>query len=272
MGETKRRFRAFSRKQSHIISTSYDISIRFSIFLRRNHAGAALDLLNRAAGLEGPAPELPLSSERTIAMKLSIKRTSIIVTTLIAGLVFTAGTASAKEGRGGKAHGQKMFERVDTNKDGKITRAESEKAATARFAKMDANGDGVITLAEAKAAHEARKAKRAEKRAEKAKDKPAREGKSKDDKKARRGHSAEAFFAKADTNKDGKVTRAEAQKMHEARFAKVDANGDGVITKEEAKAAHKAHKKARASKGKQACGEGKKKGEGDKSAPRARSA
>lgn len=200
-------------------------------------------------------------------MKLSINRSSLIVTSLIAAFVLTAGVASAKEGREGKGHGQKMFERADANKDGKITRAEAQKMESARFAKVDANGDSVITMAEAKAAHEARRAERAEKRAAQGKDKPARDGKSRDGKarKGKRGHSPEAFFAKADANKDGKVTRTEATKMHNARFAKMDTNGDGAITKEEAKAAHQARKKRA---GKQACGEGKKKGSRDKSAPK----
>jgi uncharacterized low-complexity protein len=50
----------------------------------------------------------------------------------------------------------------------------------------------------------------------------------------------------ADTDKDGKVSKAEASKMHESMFAKADANKDGFIDKDEM---------AKMKQGK--CGEGK---------------
>jgi hypothetical protein len=50
-------------------------------------------------------------------------------------------------------------------------------------------------------------------------------------------------FSRADTNKDGKLTREEAQKSMPGvarRFDLIDANKDGFITKEELEAARKA--------------------------------
>ena len=108
-------------------------------------------------------------------------------------------------------HLQKMFARLDTNKDGFITQAELDALQTQRqtkleqraehfdpakvFARLDANNDGKITQAEADAVRNARAA---------AKGKPA---------------SAHAgLIARLDTNKDGVVTRAEfdaaAGQMH----------------------------------------------------------
>ena len=47
-----------------------------------------------------------------------------------------------------------MFDRMDANGDGKVTRAEAQAAGDAFFAKLDKNGDGVVTKEELKAAHE----------------------------------------------------------------------------------------------------------------------
>ena len=55
--------------------------------------------------------------------------------------------ARGKHGHGGH------FKRVDTDGDGKVSRAEAMFAAEAAFAKADANGDGFVTPEEMKAAH-----------------------------------------------------------------------------------------------------------------------
>jgi Ca2+-binding EF-hand superfamily protein len=55
--------------------------------------------------------------------------------------------ARAKHGHGGH------FKRVDTDGDGKVSRAEALAAAEAAFARADANGDGFVTPEEMKAAH-----------------------------------------------------------------------------------------------------------------------
>ena len=48
----------------------------------------------------------------------------------------------------------------------------------------------------------------------------------------KKGH----FFEKADTDGDGKISKAEHMAEAEARFAKMDADGDGFVTKEEIEA------------------------------------
>jgi collagen type III alpha len=181
---------------------------------------------------------------------MKISRTSIIITTIISAVVLTAGVASAKDGHGGKCNG--MFEQMDVNKDGKITKVESAQAAAERFKKVDTNGDGAFTQEELRAAHEARHGDRGGNRAKERKDGASRDGKSRDGKsrdgKARsghRGHGPGGMFAKLDANKDGKVTRAEAQQAETARFTAVDANKDGAITQVEMKAAHEARRNGR---------------------------
>ena len=63
----------------------------------------------------------------------------------------------------------------------------------------------------------------------------------------------EERFRAADANKDGRLTREEAQKgmpMVSRNFDRIDANKDGVVTLQEIEAARKAHEAQRMEKGK----------------------
>ena len=90
---------------------------------------------------------------------------------------FQALPALAEDGtkHGGKK-GEHFFEKVDTDKDGKISEAESLALAKERFKSMDGNSDGFVTKEEATAHHEAKRAewkkKREEMKAKKAAEKP----------------------------------------------------------------------------------------------------
>ena len=55
----------------------------------------------------------------------------------------------------GHRHGG-HFKRMDTDNDGKVSRAEALSAAEAAFNRADANGDGFVTQEEMRAAHMAR--------------------------------------------------------------------------------------------------------------------
>lgn len=89
--------------------------------------------------------------------------------TLITGLALAAATAFAgmahaeKPASEGKPHGRPGIEKIDLDKDGKVTREEFEAAGRERaekaFAKLDANGDGTITKEEFLAAKPDRQAK-----------------------------------------------------------------------------------------------------------------
>lgn len=46
------------------------------------------------------------------------------------------------------------------------------------------------------------------------------------------------FIEKVDSDKDGKVSRAEFQAKGDAMFKEADSNNDGFITKDEAEASH----------------------------------
>ena len=119
---------------------------------------------------------------------------------------------------GGPRHGAD-FGKLDTDGDGRISKAEA--AAQPRFAErfdtMDANKDGVIDRT---------------------------------DRELRGKQRREAWFAKADADKDGKLTRAEIdqadvarraefqqrlQARMDERFAASDANKDGRLSRDEVK-------------------------------------
>lgn len=72
--------------------------------------------------------------------------------------------AAKKDVRHGK-HGERIFNKLDTNGDGVIAEAEFLAHAKTRFDAMDANKDGQVTKEEAKAHHEAKRAEWKEKRA-----------------------------------------------------------------------------------------------------------
>lgn len=102
---------------------------------------------------------------------------------------------------------QKMFERDDANKDGKLTREET-RMPSAFFEKADANKDGALTLAELTNAR---------------KNAPA-------DKQAKHGPGKGARF---DQNSDGKVDLQELRAAAQSQFAKLDTNKDGSLTSDE---------------------------------------
>jgi Ca2+-binding EF-hand superfamily protein len=88
---------------------------------------------------------------------------------IIAALAFTLFAAPVfaqdTEGHGGpggehQRHGPEHFlNEVDTNKDGKVSKAEFNAKGETMFSESDADHDGFISQDEMKAAHEARMAK-----------------------------------------------------------------------------------------------------------------
>jgi Ca2+-binding EF-hand superfamily protein len=110
----------------------------------------------------------------------------------------------------GKEHAQHRFAKHDKNGDGKLSRDEVSHMPDAMFARLDKNGDGFLT--------------------------PDEIGNM-----AGRGEHGQKLFEEADTNHDGAVTRDEATAEVDRKFARIDTNGDGVISADEAKAAHHKH-------------------------------
>jgi Ca2+-binding EF-hand superfamily protein len=114
----------------------------------------------------------------------------------VLALVTAVSGAAFAHGMGGR-----MFGHLDTNNDGKITLAEAQAGAQARFTELDKNKDGVITTAELDG-------------------------------------SPHPMMRHADANKDGKITAAELQAQTATWFTRFDKNNDKVITKDELGAGH----------------------------------
>ena len=142
------------------------------------------------------------------------------------------------------------FAKVDTNGDGFIDKTEAEAARTKMMAEMedrhfkdmDTNGDGSISRAEFDAFHRKPMAMGGE-----------REG-------GPMGHrmgmgmgmgmmDEGAMFERADANKDGRVSLAEALALPLARFDKADTNKDGTLSPQERMAAHEMMRGDRMQKG-----------------------
>lgn len=112
--------------------------------------------------------------------------------------------AAPAPAQGRRQSPERMFKRLDTNHDGRISRDEWTRKPEA-FDRLDANSDGAITLEEAEAA-----SKHAADRAREA-------------------------FATMDQNQDAQVSREEWKGTPEA-FDRLDVNRNGVITREELQA------------------------------------
>lgn len=152
------------------------------------------------------------------------------------------------------------------------TRAEVQAKVAEHFKKADGNGDGFVTKAEADASRAAMKAKWAERRAERRAghfavldtdkngqlskeefaaprdraDRGDRRG-GPDGMRGHRGHGMKGhggfggmWFDRADADKDGRVSLAEASAGALARFDNVDTDRNGTISPEEHKAARDA--------------------------------
>ena len=119
------------------------------------------------------------------------------------GIGLTAAAAPAAAHRG-----LQMFNRADTDKDGKITKAEFDAARNARFAGIDANGDGTLEISELRAWGRAW---------------PSR--------------FRDARFKALDGDSNGKIGVEEYVAQRKAMFAMIDANKDGTVDKAEFDAA-----------------------------------
>lgn len=82
----------------------------------------------------------------------------VLTAAMALALGMTSGVAMAEHHEGGD-HKGKMMERVDTDGDGMISKAEFMAKHEEKFAKMDANNDGQLSKEEMKEAREHMKEK-----------------------------------------------------------------------------------------------------------------
>ena len=165
------------------------------------------------------------------------------------------------------------FTAADTNKDGTVTEAEIKATKDARraemgkkmaemrtrmFESMDTDKNGQISRSEWDAHHAGMKAKWTERRETAqadGKDRREMRMRFKDGDKGHRmmhrggkgwgGGFGEKWFETADANKDGRITLAEAKAKPLARFDAADTNKDGTLSPEERRAAHEARRAER---------------------------
>lgn len=118
-----------------------------------------------------------------------------------ASLLLLAGATMAHANEPYLPRGQKLFDRVDANKDGAVALPEFRPLAEKRLATADANGDGVVTAAELDALFKARAEKRRIR-----------------------------IMQLLDTNRDGNITTAELDKVVEDMFNDADADRNGGLS------------------------------------------
>lgn len=179
-------------------------------------------------------------------MQTTFSRKTILALAVVPvlGLGVIAGVAEARgwgeDRMGGMPQMLPGFAEMDTDKDGKVTRAEIDAIRAERQKAMDPDGDGFITAAEMKA-HAADQAK------------------------ARAEAMVDRMFARLDADKDGRLSAAEALSGPMAggrgvdrMFDRVDRDNDGAISLAEYDAAAE-----RMAEGRRGHGEGRGHGKGE---------
>ena len=154
----------------------------------------------------------------------------MIPAVLIAGAALAAGQATHTD-KGPMQHANhgNGMSKLDTNKDGKLSKAEAaaNPRLAAAFDKRDVNKDGYIDATDRAAMKKQFEAKRAERQKQ--------------------------HFAEVDSNKDGKLSKEEMRAFHQRKqaeraqkqaagmdemFKRMDTNKDGFISQDEMKAGH----------------------------------
>ena len=125
-------------------------------------------------------------------------------------LMLVAGSALGQEprieGRQGRHHDpNRLFQRADSNRDGKIS-ADEWKRRPEAFSRLDQNRDGFISQDEAQSAALRHK--------------------------ERQGRRGQKLFDRMDTNNDSRISRDE-WKGRAGMFDRLDSNGDGALTLDE---------------------------------------
>ena len=160
-------------------------------------------------------------------MKLNL--TQIIAFATLAGVV-GGGAVYAQQGSNKRMErAERMFERMDTNKDGIATAQDAVALVAARFSAMDMDNNGEVTRAERKQFRQARLAERNPERFARL-DTNGDGQISQEEMQAKRKAGGKRGNGKRQADKRGPVTLQMMQDRALERFARIDVDGDGQIT------------------------------------------
>ena len=167
-----------------------------------------------------------------------MRNLALVAALLLAPAIALAATKNARLAE--------QFRRADADGNGMLSRAEAARAApllAKQFDAIDANRDGQISPEEIRAF---RRAGRGERKARGgAQGTQGSQG-------TRAGAKFEYYFTRADTDGDGALSRAEAERglpRVAKKFERIDRDGDGRLTREEMQAWLAARRAARTGKG-----------------------
>lgn len=150
----------------------------------------------------------------------------------VAATGMAAPSFAARDKMTPEQRGERMIERLDTNKDQKVSLTEFQAQVTTNFKSFDTNGDGQISAEEMKVKREAfREARKAWREA---KDKTGAEretalAKLKEARPAMLPGLRPKAFKRVDTDGNGSLSASEISSAAEQMFKRRDKNGDGVI-------------------------------------------
>jgi Ca2+-binding EF-hand superfamily protein len=162
---------------------------------------------------------------------MTMAKKELLLGAVAAGLLLSGAATPAFAAKGEGRHGPRhaaMIERLDTNKDGKVSLDEFKANISAAFKTFDADGNGEVTKDEIKARHEAFRDAR----------KAVRDAADADKGKAREALQAAGpfmlpgagrMFDRADTDKNGTLSEAEVLASAATIFERRDSNKDGAI-------------------------------------------
>lgn len=142
-------------------------------------------------------------------------------------------------GKGGEDRAERMLKRLDANSDGKVSQGEMLQRATETFQRLDTDKNGEVTKAEVDAKRDAFREARKAFHAVKASEGEARQAAQQALREARIDRMGSRMFERADADKNGTLTKVEMETAAADMFKKRDRNGDGFITPDEIGKRHK---------------------------------
>jgi Ca2+-binding EF-hand superfamily protein len=151
---------------------------------------------------------------------------------LMASLVSLGANAQAPGGNKDRQQPpstEELIKMMDSNKDGKLSVKEVKGPLKDDFSKIDTNKDGFITKAELD-------------KAPKPNGKGGKQQGQQQSNSEKKEPNMEELIKMMDSNKDGKLSKEEVKGPLEKDFAKIDTNKDGFLTKVELEKAPKQNK------------------------------